>query len=143
MKKNFFGTLKTTKERIYLTSPSWDCGWYWGFGYLGNKDCHYHLSGYANGRNINMYDALLADYDLNPTLLGNANTFGSYPRLWKFCELVKTAYTLKETAEVLGRGGSHYSENPRKDLIINTEEVERINKVVLPAIFEEIEKLFS
>ena len=32
-------------ETIYLTPPSWDCDWYWGFGYLGNKNCHYHIDG--------------------------------------------------------------------------------------------------
>ena len=24
-------------ESIYLSPPSWDCNWYWGFGYLGKK----------------------------------------------------------------------------------------------------------
>jgi len=141
--KNFFGIRKDDESRINITSPTWDCGWYWSFGYLGNKNEHYHLSSYSDGRNISMYDALLADYELNPILLGNADKFGSFPRLWEFCELAKTAYTLKETAEVLGRGGSHYCTNPCKDIIINTAEVERINKVVLPAIFAKIDKLFS
>jgi len=140
--KTVFGRRKSDGVQVYITSPSWDCGWYWSFGYLGNKDEHYHLSGYADGRNINMYDALLADYDLNPKLLGEVDKFGSYSRLWTFCELAKTAYLLQETAEVLGRGGSHYSNNPLREVIKNTGEVERINKVVLPAIFAEIEKLF-
>ena len=30
---------------IALRRPSWDCDWYWGFGYLGNRDCHFHLNG--------------------------------------------------------------------------------------------------
>ena len=25
------------EEPIYLSPPSWDCGKYWGFGYLENK----------------------------------------------------------------------------------------------------------
>ncbi len=141
--KNFFGIRKADKSRINITSPTWDCGWYWSFGYLGNKNEHYHLSSYSDGRNISMYDALLADYELNPILLGNADKFGSFSRLLAFCELSKTAYTLKETAEVLGRGGSHYAQNPCKDIIINKAEVERINKIVLPAIFAEIDKLFG
>ena len=130
----FFGIDVNSEEKIYLRAPSWDCGWYWGFGYLGNNRTHYHLSGYANGRNINMYDALKEDYKLNKNIEDN---------LWLFCELVKTAYALKETAEVLGRGGSHYTDNPVKDIIKNEEEVERINGVVLPAIFDEIDKILS
>ena len=34
-------------ERVYLSKHSWDCGWYWGFGYVGNRDCHFHLSNAA------------------------------------------------------------------------------------------------
>ena len=82
-----------------------------------------------------MYDALQADYTLNGKL--DSKT------LWKFCELVLTAYALKETAEVLGRGGSHMTENPCADIIKNKDEVKRINEIVLPAIFNQIEKLFS
>ena len=133
LNKHFIGTDKQTNENIYLSAPSWDCGWYWGFGYLGNRYCHYHLSNYAKGRNIDMYNALKQDYNLAPTLLTN---------LWQFCELAQTAYALKEAAEVLGRGGSHYTNNPCQDIIINKDEVTRINEIVLPAIFEAIEKLF-
>lgn len=61
--------------------------------------------------------------------------------LWVIAELFETFYTLKETVEVLGRGGSHYTTNPISDLIKNTNEVERINNIVLPAIFEEIYKI--
>ncbi len=150
-KKYFFGTRKSDGNRIWLTGPSWDCGWYWGFGYLGNSEEHYHLNSFnriqrhvqlkddsymhlTEGRNINMYDALLADYDLNPKIEEN---------LWKFCELIKTAYILTDAAEVLGRGGAHYSTNPCADLIKNSEEVDRINNVVLPKIFDEIDAIFE
>lgn len=61
--------------------------------------------------------------------------------MWTICELFKTAYALKETAEVLGRGGSHYTTNPCAELIKNVDEVKRINEVVLPQIFEEIYKI--
>ena len=150
-KKFFFGTRKSDGAKIYLSAPTWDCGWYWSFGYLGNYREHYHLSNYqakdhyfklADGsiklvrekRNICMRDALLEDYKLNPVLASN---------LWVFCELALTAYALKETAEVLNRGGSHMTKNPCDKIIQNKEEVDRINKIVLPAIFAEIEKLFS
>jgi len=57
-------------------------------------------------------------------------------QLWTVCELFKTFYILKETAEVLGRGGAHYTTNPCKDIIINKDETDRINNVVLPAVFD-------
>ena len=131
-KKIYFGTFSEETEKIYLTKPSWDCGW--GFGYLGNNNRHFHLSGYQNGRNINMYDALTKDYDLNPKIEKN---------LWTFCELIQTAYTLQETAEVLVRGGSHYTTNPFSGLIQNKKEVTRINEVLLPTIFNYISDLIE
>lgn len=150
--KVFFGRRKSDKAMIYLSAPSWECGRYWGFGYLGNYREHYHLSGYQNRqvllknaegnqtdvireqRNKNMYDCLLEDYELNPKIKDN---------LWLFCELVMTAYALKETAEVLGRGGAHYTENPAKDTIKNPDEVKRINEVVLPEIFNKLNELLN
>lgn len=62
-------------------------------------------------------------------------------QLWTLCELFKSFYVLNETAETLGRGGVHYTTNPCKNTIINTQEAARINTEVLPAIFEEIYKI--
>ena len=124
---------KNNKENIYLSAPSWDCGWYWGFGYLGNNDCHYHIDGLERGENINMFEAFKKHFGKSLIVRDS--------QLWVLCELFKTFYTLKETAEVLERGGSHFTNNPCKDLIINKDEVKRINDVVLPQIFEEIYKI--
>jgi hypothetical protein len=123
---------RADNENIYLSAPSWDCGWYWGFGYLGNRDCHYHLNGL--NRNKNLFDAIKEHFQ--ESIFDRADN-----HLWTFCELAQTAYTLKEAAEVLGRGGSHYTTNPCTDVIKNKEEVERINGVVLPAIFDAIDAL--
>ena len=120
---------------VYMTMSAWECGWYWSFGTLGSKSEYYPLSGYRNGRNISMYDALKLDYDLCEALRDDAT-------LWKFCELATSVYTLKNTAELYGRGGSHITENPLSSLIRNEAESVRINDVVLPAIFTEIESIF-
>ena len=132
--KVYFGYHKEMKEKIYLFRPKWDCGWYWGFGYLGNENCHYHLHNYANGRKINMYDALKNDYVLNTKIERD---------LWKFCELVKTIYSLRETGEILNRGGSHYSSNPFKELIKNDKEYKRINEIVLPEMMQYLMNMFN
>lgn len=120
----------------YLVAPSWDCDWYWGFGYLQNEGIHHHLD--KLNKDKNMFDAIKDYYGdtLNDVLKEDK-------KLWIFCELMQTFYTLKETAEVLGRGGSHYTTNPIKELITNQKEVERINKIILPALFDEIYKLFN
>ena len=120
-------------EKIYLSAPSWDCGWYWGFGYLGNRNCHYHVDGLNAKENINLFDAFKKHFGSSLVVRDS--------QLWTLCELFKTFYALKETAEVLGRGGSHFTTNPCSELIINKDEVTRINTIVLPAIFEEIYKI--
>ena len=152
--KVFFGTRKEDSRRIYLELPTWDCDWYWSFGYLGNAKEHYHLSGYQSKqrfftnedgklvvltekRNMCMRDCLLEDYNLNPLLIEDEHT------LWTFCELALTAYQLKETAEVLGRGGSHMTTNPCENIIKDEDMVKKINTVMLPAVFKQIEKLFG
>lgn len=129
--KIFIG--KNQNESIYLSAPSWDCGWYWGFGYLGNKNCHYHVNGLEKSENSNLFDAFKKHFG-NSLIVRDS-------QLWTLCELFKTFYALKETCEVLGRGGSHMTTNPCKELIINKSEVERLNNIVLPQIFEEIYKI--
>lgn len=119
-------------QKEYLKAPSWDCGWYWGFGYLSNKNIHHHID--SLNRNKNIFDALKEYY-------GDTITLGEKD-LWTFCELIQTFYTLKETAEVLGRGGSHYTTNPLAETIKNEIEVKRINEILMPLIFTEISKLF-
>jgi len=119
-----------------LRAPSWDCGWYWGIGYLGHRDAHFHLNGVVKEHKTNMFDALRLEF-------GDTLAIKDEKDLWTFCELMQTAYTLRETAEVLGRGGTHYMTNPCADIVKNTAEVERINGTVLPAIFDAVEDILT
>lgn len=128
--KVFLG--KVDNERIYLSPPSWNCGWYWRFGYLGNKNCHYHVDGLA--KDCNLFDGLKNHF-------GESFIVKNDKDVWTLAELFKTFYALKQTAEVLGLGGSHYTTNPCSEIIKNTDEVKRINEVVMPQIFEEIYKI--
>lgn len=124
---------KTDGGYIYLTAPSWDCGWYWGFGYIGNKHLHTHLSSICKEKGF--YDGI-KDYFGKSLKIRPSD-------LWTFAELVKTFYSLKEAAETLGGGGSHFAKNPAKDSIINKKEVDRINSEVLPVVFDEIYKILE
>lgn len=136
------------KEGIlyWLEEPQWDCGWYWGCGYVetytNNRNpsiardinSHQHFDGLFFSKNKNGYDSFKEFFE---------EITVSDKELWTLMELMKTIYTLKETAEVLGRGGSHYTMNPCKDIIKNAEEVMRINEVVLPALFKEVKGIMS
>ena len=63
--------------------------------------------------------------------------------LWKLCELMESFYISREYADFSNRGGANYSENPCKALIQNKEINEHINKVVIPAICQEVYNLLD
>ena len=129
--KRYLG--KLDGEKVWLASPSWDCGWYWGYGYIQNRHLHTHFN--VLDANDNLFNAIQKRFDSTFSLQGN--------KLWVFCELMQTFYTLKKVAELYNRGGSHYTSNPLADIIINHEEVKRINESILPKLFIEIDKLFD
>jgi len=142
--KIFFGTNKETNEKIYLDKPTWDCNWYWSFGYLGSKNCHYHLSGYnskthvfttdkgelkhiTESRNKHMYYCLLEDYELNDTIKEN---------LWSFCEQARTIYTIKDAYEVIHRGGSNYTHHPLKNKVKDSRKASSWATKLLPELLQ-------
>lgn len=132
---------------MFIERPSWDCGRYWGFGYLerwnniiGDIDFHTHMDSCfrenKDGRSCNWFDGMKDLFD-------GGDVFENDKDRWKFLEIVKTIYSLKETAEVLGRGGSLYGNNPCMELIKNHDEVRRINCKVIPALIDEMYKVLG
>ncbi len=120
----------------YLAAPSWDCDWYWGFGYLQNKDIHHHVDGLGKTHNAHMFDALKKEY-------GDSLTIKDDKDLWTFCELMYTFYTLKKYAELCHQGGSHTTTNPCADILTLPEREKEINHVTLPAIFDALNDLLA
>lgn len=49
--KIYLGTI-TGYGSIYLSKHSWDCNWYWGFGYLGNNNLHFYIESLIEYRYI-------------------------------------------------------------------------------------------
>ena len=121
---------KNNDEKIYLSPPSWDCDWYWGFGYLGNKNCHYHFDGLSKDKNL--YAGIIEHF--GDSLVVKTSEIRT------FAELIQTFYELRN---ILGRGGAHLSSNPCKSLITNEKEVNLINEFILPAVFDEIYKILD
>ena len=130
----------------WLEEATWDCDWYWGFGYIEtytnnenpnrSRDIvgHQHFGGlFLEGPEMckDMFDQFFAETPLNDG------------EKWRILELMKTIYTLKEYSEVVYRGGSNITGNPLKDEIKSQEEYNRINKVMLPQLFEEVYKILK
>ena len=129
--KRYLG--KLDGEKVWLPPPAWNYKWYWGYGYIENRNLRTYFAGLDT--NDNLYNAIENKFDGTFVLQGS--------NLWTFCELIQTFYTLREIAEVYSRGGSHYTSNPLADIIRNPEEYRRINGILLPKIFIEIDKLFD
>ena len=134
-------------ENVYLNAASWDCEWYYGFGYITtftnnrNPELSRDINSHSHFDYQVLKDAKLNGFDkFNQEF---TTTVLSRPETWTFIELMKTFYTLRNYSDTLYNGGSHYTNNPCSDIIKNEDEYNRINKIVLPAIFEEIYKLLS
>lgn len=144
--KKYF--LLGTKDNIkyYLQSASFDCGWYWGGGYIEtftNNHCprlskdiasHQHFDGLFFDKNKNGYDMFKDFFDATP--FDNSE-------IWKITELMKSFYIVRHYSDTIYRGGAHYIPNPVAKTIKNNTEYERINKTVIPAIMESLYKILE
>ena len=150
----------TDGKLMWLEAPKWDCGWYWGFGYVETYtnsnnpekakdiDCHRHFDGlvgtqeyydtekgcWRKGEYVhNIYDS--------PHLI--ETTFTSADG-WKISELFKQFYLLKDMAEFTHRErpGCHLTTSP-VDHGNMKEWYDHINKVMIPKITAEIMRMLT
>lgn len=133
----FLGTRKLDGARIYLIDPKWrgDLDYpYWAFDLVGRFDeACFPLSNHAKSRKeLEAY--LTSNFDLNPKIAAKIEVFA---------DLIATAYTLREAAKVFELGNSGYFMNPCRKLLEDPALLERIEAVLLPAIFEQIKEIFG
>jgi hypothetical protein len=103
-------------EQIYLKKHNWDCGWYWGFGYIGNKHLHCHASVFTHE---------LIWHNVNEVF--NKSIFKSNDDFWIFKDLLKQAYTLQQCAEIYQYGG-HCITHKKTKVINNKTKAKTINR---------------
>lgn len=150
--KWYLGKLKNHPELpngVFLEDFSWDCDWYWGGGYIGNRDFHCHfdgcflevpdIRGHPLGNFITPWTKL-PDYikPENCTVLRNGcaiweplSVFLDDPQYtenewWRIKDLFKQFYVLKAAAECYQYGG-HCTSKGRQPNETNKEMQDRIN----------------
>ena len=162
-KKELYGEARS----IFLEGFSWDCGWYWGGGYIGNRDMHCHFDG-----------CFLEVPDLRGHPLGNFVTPWTVPNKWqegapkvvisngcsvwenldtfldkspahlrrnwwRIKDLYKQFYIYQKAAEAFKHGG-HCTSVGRSEKEINEEMAKKINDhiefVIIPEIIKAVKE---
>jgi len=138
----------------WLESPSWDCDWYWGFGYIetytNNKhpeiakdiSSHQHWDGFITGFKDEKNNYV---HHLNDKGSNLVETTVSEKESWMLAELMKEFYQLRTTAELFGRGSAHISDpgDEIRELLIDKELVTKINEVLIPAITAKVMEILT
>ena len=128
-------------EKIWLCEAKFDCGWYWGLGYVQSfNQCgtdiemHTHFDSlFLNGEKccINLFEEYFSETTI------------TRDEAWKLLELMQTAYTLRRYSDLLHTGGANITSNICRDVITNEDEYKRINDVLIPKIMNEVYKLLG
>ena len=133
-------------KKYYLEHPSWDCGWYWGFGYIitfTNNNCPEKS---VDIDSFSHFDSMF----LNKNEYGGdvfKKFFKEYTieedQVYELIDYMLSFYALREAAEILGRGYSNITERAKSSLLIDKDEVTKINDVMIPELEERIIKLVT
>jgi len=136
--KEYFllGIRKEDNKKVWLENFSWDCGWYWGGGYIEvfNRN-------YTDIQEHTHFDSLF---------LGDpANDFWNYfkattltdKEIWRLLDLMRQFYILRDCAEVFQYGGHLSSERTKEE--INKRLAKRINKHIETVIIPLVRKLLG
>lgn len=127
-------------KKYWLEAASWDCNWYYGFGYIEtytnndkpeksidiNSHEHYNTKILKNGLLPDNFRKIFINTPLNDE------------EIWQLNELMTTFYTIKRYMELLYRGTSNITNNPSKNIIKNEKEWSRLKNEVLPDLFKKI-----
>ena len=122
--------------KYWLAAPSWDCNWYWGFGYVETYtnnnypnrsrdiNSHQHFDSlFLNDSKVNAFDAFKAFFK---------ETTLDQKEIHLLIDYMSSFYKLKDVAKTLGVGYSNMTETAKE-----------INEKVLPAIVRRRDILLS
>jgi hypothetical protein len=107
-------------ENIWLSKHSWDCGWYWGFGYLGNKNCHFHFESLLYIKKANGACKYVASDLFDDTKITDKEW-------WIMRDLFVQAYALQAAAEVYRHGGHQGFQAGLTNMIVDETMAARVN----------------
>jgi hypothetical protein len=144
--KHYLLGINKDGEYVWLEKESWDCGWYWGFGYLHT---------FTNNRQPERSRDLSSHFHFDSTFLNGPDCchdmFKNYftetvltdAEIWELCDYMQTFYTLKSVAELFKCGYSRQTERAKIEKVQSETHYDLVNKVWLPEVFKKIEQLLA
>lgn len=118
---------KKDNNRYYLRKPHFDCGWYWGLGYLATgRGSHGHFDSYFKDK---LFCDAWVDFDDTPFTKEEAYIITDYMR---------QLYTLRKMSDMLYVGNTHitsYAKVLEQFAEQNEAEYKRINNVLIPTVW--------
>lgn len=145
---------------IFLYDFSWECDWYWGGGYLGNKNLHCHfddcflnvpdIRGHSLGNFVTPWTKL-EEWQKGAVVIQNGAAiwedlgfFLAAPAFntsqwWRIKDLFKQFYALRDAAEVF-RCGGHCTSSGRTEQEINPDMALALNRHLAQNIIPLIRK---
>ena len=118
---------KEDNNRYYLRKPHFDCGWYWGLGYLATgRGSHLHFDSYFKDKPF--YDAWV----------GFEDTPFTQEEAYIITDYMRQLYRLREMADMLHCGNTNITGNAKvleQFEAQNTAEYKRINNVLIPTVW--------
>ena len=140
---NKFGThylLGEDKDgtRYWLEEPTFDCGWYWGLGYIHTFTNNRQPTRSADINSHEHFNSKFLDqgYDVYRTLFKKSTL--THEEIWRLMELMRTCYTLKAAAGLFEKGSSWITKNDCYDVVKDQKLYEEIVRVKLPAVISAV-----
>ena len=128
--------------KYWLEAPSWDCDWYWGFGYVETYQQNWAPS---KARDISSHQHADGTYKPEGANFSDSNLFTSGYLVettftdkegWTLRELMTIFYQLRSEADFYHRGKSHVAASPLD--FGDQKRSDHINQVMIPQVTEAI-----
>ena len=140
--KNFFLGLNKNGDKMWLVEPSWDCGWYWGVGYIKTYRQNWKPSKARDILCSTHFDYVFPSSDIF------IDEFNDTPftrnEKWKIYEYMKELYILRQYSDMMYNGGAHITTGSnalKEEQENNIKEYNRINNILIPNVWKELEAI--
>jgi len=128
----------------WLEEPSWDCGWYWGFGYIEtyknnlNPNLSRDINSHSHATNF------MSEYfiEWNGSIPILKNRVFNDKEGWELSELFSQFYFLRDAAENFSKGKCNCA-NAKVSLWKKPNLVKEINKKLIPEITKRIIEILT